>query len=245
MTIRSFLSLTAAISILVLGSAPASADQTAHPTLTLAKPNGQSDFSIRLNDFFTDSDRAALQDNLTAVSSQLSNNLLRAQELGFGTDPKSARIPPKPLPFLLFHVGLKELQNFDPGKETSDLLIFTNQLLFPVEIKGKVTSSVTVRFLGKQDKADRSDKETGWRITRWGRPKLIHQLTEILPPDTQGFLVSIPSLNRKFLAYVKDADLKLVPVAPRPPFKETAAVSAKKVFLDLVPEANTVDGSPR
>ncbi|HMS82250.1 MAG TPA: hypothetical protein PKD12_01195 [Nitrospira sp.] len=245
MTTRAVLSLAAAISLFVLSGTTAIADQTAPPTVTIKKPHGEFDFMRLPNDFFTDGTQALLQDNFKAVSSQFSSNLPRAQELGFGTDPTSARIPPRALPFLLFHVGLKDLQDFSPSKEISDLLTFTNQVLLPVEVDGKITSSVTFRFLGNQVKTGQRDKETGWRVTRWGRPKLIRQLTERLPPGTLGILVSIPALNRTFGGYVEGADLKLVPLVSPHPANDKTPVSAKEVLLGLVHEAKSVDGSPR
>jgi hypothetical protein len=250
MTIRSFLSLTAAISIIVLSSTNIIAEQIAPSITTIKKPRGQLDFSTLLNDFFKNDEGAtykALEQNLKIVSLQLGKNLSRAQELGFGTDPTSAEIPPKALPFFIFHVGLNDLRNFDPGKEPSDLLMFTNQLLFPVKIKGKdkVASSVTVRLLEEHEKMNQKDQETGWRITRWGRPKLINQLTEILPPDKLGILVAIPSLNRKFFGYVDDTELKLVPLVSDYLFTKGIALPAKEAFLKLVPEAKNAGNSPR
>ncbi|TKB67795.1 MAG: hypothetical protein E8D52_10985 [Nitrospira sp.] len=248
MTIRSFLSLTATISIIVLSSTSAIAEPIVQSIPTTQKPNSQLDFNMLLNAFFKADEQAtrlALNQNLEIVSSQLGNNLFRAKELGFGTDPKSARIQPKALPFFIFYVGLKNLREFDPGKETSDLLIFTNQLLFPVEIKNKVESSVTIRLLEEHGEMSKTDQPTGWRITRWGRPKLIKQLTEILPPHTQGILVSIPSLNRNFLGYVDDTDLKLVPLASDYLFTKGRPLPAKEAFLKLTPEANNAGDSPR
>ncbi len=250
MTIRSFLSLTTTISILVLSSSSAIAEQI-DSLATIKKPNSQLDFSKLLNDFFKGDEsatRLALKEGLRIVSSQLGDKdkLSRAQELGFGTDPTSAEIPSKALPFFIYHVGLKDLRNFDSGKETSDLLMFTNQLLFPVHTKDKDNaSSVTVRLLGEHEEMNQKDQETGWRITRWGRPKLINQLTEILPRNTQGILVTIPSLNRKFLGYVADTDLKLVPLVSDYLFTKGIPLPAKEVFLKLVLEAKSVDDRPR
>ncbi len=251
MTIRLFLFLATSISILALPCTNVVAKPIDQPTQTIKQPTGQLDFSNFLNAFFNNNvpaTRQILDLKLEEVTSQLGNNLSRAEELGFGTNPKEATVPNNTLPFLIFHVGLNDLRNFDPSKEASDLLIFTNQLLFPVEIKNKVASSVTVRLFETHNKSNQKDQATGWQISRWGLPKLIGHLDRLmkkLPPETLGILVSIPSLNYNFLGYVEDADLKLVRLAPDQSSKEIAPLPAKKVFLDLVQEAKSVDGSPR
>lgn len=251
MTVRSFLCLTTAISILALACTnvfAAQIDQYIPPNKT---PKGQLDFTNLLNVFFKDDElatRQVLDQRLATVSSQLETNLLRAQELGFGTNPKEVKIPHNAIPFLMFHVGLNDLCNFGPDKEASDLLMFTNQLLFPVEIRNKVSSSVTVRLPGANKGLTQQDQETDWSITRWGLPKLIRQLDELakgLPPETLRILVSIPSLNRSFLGYLDGANLKLVPLGLDHLTEAQKPLSAKEVFLGLVQEAKHVNGNPR
>ena len=240
--------------MIVIASSPVlfafpSAGQTPAAQIYQSAPatnKAASRFSLKLNTAFKNEPKIFqqdAQDNLDIVWSLFGENLSRAQELGFGTDPKATKV--SPIPFLILHVGLKDLRGFTPDKDVSDLLIFTNQLLFPIEINNKVTSSITLRLLETQKKTDHGNKETGLRLARWGLPRLIKQLTAELPPDTLGFLVSIPSLNRKFLGYDDSADLKLVPLASDRLFQAGKPLPAKEVFLRLVEEAKSGDESPR
>lgn len=249
MTIRVILSLIAGLCTTGPLSTYSTAAQTDRSMTSTKKSGGQFDLNIFLNNFFQGGEKAtrqALQQNLDIITTQLGKET-RAQELGFGTDPRSAKIPPETAPFLVFHVGLKSLRAFAHDKEVSDLLTFTNQLIFPVAIKGKVASSVTVRLLETQE-MNRTNREHGWRITRWGLPKLIHQLNEMKeksPTDSLAILVSIPALNRNFLGYEDATDIKFVPLESDPLFKKGEAISAKQVLLTLAQEAKRMDDRPR
>lgn len=148
--------------------------------------------------------------------------------------------------FPIFEVSLNDLRDFAPGKEANKLLSDTCQLLIPIEVDKEVRTSVTIRFIpGTQGEGDKKENGVGWRLTRWGLPKLIGQLTEKLPPKTRGILVSIPALNRNFLGYKDETDIKLVPLVPDRLFEKGTPLSAKEVFLRLVPEAESVDDGPR
>lgn len=174
-----------------------------------------------------------------------------AQELGFTTGTEGARLRQDAFP--IYEVGLKDLRDFTPEKGANNLLTDTHQLLFPVEVKSEVKSSVTVRSTTNQTQGiGQTDRTKEWRPTRWGLPKLIVHLTteqkrlnERLP-GLKGFrLVSIPSLNRNFLGYEDNADLKLVPLVSDHLFTAGKPLSTREVFLSLIPEAKSVDGSPR
>jgi hypothetical protein len=236
---------------LLAGSSDVLAAQIDQGPATTKKSDGQlKTFVSTINAAFKNGNEVVQQDlqkNLNIVSSLLAKDLAHAQELGFGTDPKGAKISPNVPPFLIFHVSLRDLRDFTPDKESSDLLAFTNQLLFRVEINNKVTSSLTLRLLGAE-KQDHKNKELGLRVTRWGQPKLVDQLdklTKKLPPNTEVALVAIPSLNRNFLGYHDGTDLKLVALFSDQIFEAGKPLSANKVFLILVQEARDVDGSPR
>ncbi len=174
-----------------------------------------------------------------------------AQELGFTTGTEGAMLRQDAFP--IYEVSLKDLRAFTPEKEVNALLTDTHQLLFPIEVKNEVKSSVTVRpVANRREKIGQTDQKKEWHPARWGLPKLIKQLTteqkrlnEKLP-GLKGFrLVSIPALNRNFLGYEDNADLKLVPLASDRPFTAGKSLSIREVFLSLIHEAKSVSGSPR
>jgi hypothetical protein len=193
------------------------------------------------------------------LQSFIENNKELAQELGFqiGQDKRVEDIikDTKKLldnAFPVFEIHLDDLQNFSPGSDPRHLLLFTNQLLFPIRDNQNVQSSLTIRFtLNKQSKMD--DKQPGltWRPTRWGQKKLISLLTETqreqLATRKPGFLVSIPSLNRDFLGYTDNLGIKLVPLTDDRllNLKQGKSVPAEKVLETLVEEARSLDDRPR
>lgn len=170
-----------------------------------------------------------------------------AKELGFDTGIKDAKV--RKTPFPMFEVGLNDLRNFALGKEVNNLLSFTHQLLFPVEVDNQVKSSVTIRFVhDTPGETEQKEKETGWRLTRWGLPNLIRQLTkehDRLKTQKPGFLVSIPALNRTFLGYEDNTVIKLIPLTNDYLFKAGKSYLAQDVFEWLSAEAESVDDSPR
>lgn len=174
-----------------------------------------------------------------------------AQELGFTTGTAGAKLRQDAFP--IYEVRLKDLQGFTPDKDASKLLVNTHQLLFPIEVKNEVRSSVTVRSTINRTKGiEQADQKASWHPTRWGLPKLIVQLTteqkrlKEKASDLNDFrLVFIPALNRNFLSYKDNADLQLVPLVSDPPLMVGEPLSAKDVFLRLIPEAKSVGDRPR
>ncbi|CUS37105.1 exported hypothetical protein [Candidatus Nitrospira nitrosa] len=175
-----------------------------------------------------------------------------AQELGFTTGTAGAKLRQDAFP--IYEVRLEDIQNFTPNKDAKKLLVRTPQLLFPIEVQNEVRSSITVRSTINQPRGieQTADQETRWRPTRWGLPKLIARLTterkrlDDKISRLKGFrLVSIPALNRNFLGYEDNADLKLVPLVSDHLFTAGKPLSTREVFLSLIPEAKSVDGSPR
>jgi hypothetical protein len=179
-----------------------------------------------------------------------------AQQLGFKLDDqidisRAAEFLRNAFP--IFEVSLKNLRDFAAGKDVNSLLFDTCQRLIPIQVDKEVKSSVTIRLVpGTQGEVGQKEKEAGWRPTRWGLPRLTDQLTrtqkrlQAKNPGLQGFrLVSIPSLNRNFLGYEEDTDLKFVPLVPDRLFKNEEPLSANEVFLSLSQEAQKVDDLPR
>lgn len=169
-----------------------------------------------------------------------------AKELGFDTDIDRAVV--RQTAFPIFEVSLNDLRHFAPDTQVTNLLTYTYQLLFPVEVDERVKSSITVRFVpdtSDEGEMEKTEKQTGWRLARWGLPNLIRKLTAQLPSGQQGFLLVIPALNRYFLGYTDNSDLKLIPLASDRPFQEGKSWSTKEVFLRLASEAENVDDRPR
>jgi hypothetical protein len=171
-----------------------------------------------------------------------------ARELGFKNGTEGASLGKDAFP--IYEVSLRDLRSFTADKDVNNLLVDTHQILFPIEVNGEVSASVTVRSAIKRTEGtEQVDQEELWRPTRWGLYNLITQLTterKRLNNDTAGLkdfrLVSIPALNRNFLGYEDGTDIKLVSLVPQ---KHLEPFPAKQVFLDLVPEAKSVDGRPR
>lgn len=154
--------------------------------------------------------------------------------------------------FPIFEVNLKDIRDLASGKKDANSLLFDScQRLIPIQVGEEVKSSVTIRLIpGTQGES--GQKEVSWRPTRWGLYKLTRQLTEAQKhlkektPGLQDFrLVSIPSLNRNFLGYKDDTEIKLVPLFPDRLFKADAPLSADEVFLGLAQEAKSTGARPR
>lgn len=174
-----------------------------------------------------------------------------AKKIGFeaGTDGASVRQDPFPIS----EVSLRKLRDFTSDHEIISLLIDTHHVLFPIEVKNEVRSSITVRAVVTQGEGtEHLGQKQIWHPTGWGLPKLITRLTakrKQLHNDTPGLkgfrLVSIPALNRHFLGYEDGTDFKLAPLFSDDLFKEEKPLLAKEAFLRLVHEAKIVDDRPR
>lgn len=154
----------------------------------------------------------------------------------------------------IFHVSLRDLRDFAPGQTERNLLIDTQQLLFPVRVGNDARFSVTVRAIISHTKetSEHQAQRISWRPTKWGLPNLTQHLRsqqKCVKNSSSNFkefsLVSIPSLNRNFLAYEDNGEIKLIPLVPDQGCEPGKPLSANKVFLDLVREAKSVDESPR
>lgn len=153
----------------------------------------------------------------------------------------------------VFHVRLKDLRDFAPGQGERNLLIDTQQLLFPVKIGNDNKFSIAVQSVPrKNEPLDHQARAISWRPTKWGLPNLTRRLStqqnclRDRRPDAKEYsLVSIPALNRKFLAYEDHGGVKLIPLVSGEKCATGEPLSANKVFLDLVQEAKSVGDSPR
>ena len=181
-----------------------------------------------------------------------------AQKLGFRTDKDSIEnilqgASLGDYAFPVFEIHRNDLRTFSPGTDAKQLLLYTNQLLWPIKDADKeVQSSLTIRFISnEQGGIEQKTAGTTWRPIRWGQRNLIHQLaTEQDRLDKQkkdfiGFLAKVPALNRNFLGYMDNTAIKFVPLVTDRLFKKGESLSAEYVFEMLSDEANGVDDSPR
>jgi hypothetical protein len=194
-----------------------------------------------------DAQRVADDSLRTILPDLLAEDKEHAQQLGFEKNSPRQDIALLPNVFPIFEVGLNQLRGFAPNTNSKTLLTYANQLLLPIGRNKQVQSSVTVRFIPSgSNGVDQQTKNDGWRPARWGRPHLIRRLTEEQAHlKAQGFLVSIPSLNRNFLGYEDDSVVKLIPLANDYLFEAGESYLAHDVFKQLAQEAESMDGSPR
>jgi hypothetical protein len=153
----------------------------------------------------------------------------------------------------VFHVRLKDLRDFAPGQAERNLLIDTQQLLFPVKIGNDDKFSIAVQSVPrKNEPLEYQARAISWRPTKWGLPNLTRRLStqqkcsKDRRLDAKEYsLVSIPALNRNFLGYQDNGEIKLIPLTSGQDCMTGAALSVKDVFLGLIEEAKKVGDSPR
>ena len=202
----------------------------------------------------TEGAQHAAKEGVQILLQLLKDDPSRAEELGF-TDTSflkvedSAELLIFAHTFRLYTVSLNDLHAYVPNTHEENLLSDTQQLLISIEVNKQVMSSMTIRFVRDgQGGVEQKGRGASWRPTQWGSPNLIQQLAaklRKLAPQRPGFLVSIPSLNRKFLGYKDDTVIKLVPLATDYLFTEGKPYPAQIIFERLSEEAKRADDSPR
>nr|WP_281721999.1 hypothetical protein [Nitrosomonas nitrosa] len=188
---------------------------------------------------------------LEAKAEPPTGELTHAKELGFNTGLKGATVRETPFPIL--EVELNDLRDFAPSKESTIPLVFTNQLLFPVEVNNQVKSSITLRYTPNiPGKTEQKENKVGWQLARWGQRNLIQLLTKEearlvsqKPTAQSRFLLKIPALNRVFLGYDDKGVIRLIPLVNDHIFTIGESYSAHDVFKWLSAEAKNMDDSPR
>lgn len=165
------------------------------------------------------------------------------KEMGFESSKEiySATID---TPIVDFFIRLDQLRKYNPGDKADELLIPTEQLIYPVLANGQVRSSITL-----------SKTDGKWQAVSYGSPTFIATVTKTLKENMKEsklnysdyFVVRIPSLNFYFLGYRWEGELFLVPLIDdvRLGFKSGASITAKKVLASLLPEAKALDELPR
>jgi hypothetical protein len=134
---------------------------------------------------------------------------------------------------------LDRLKTFTPGSVVFDALLPTNRILwlvyYPGPGKGKsVVSSVQL-----------TQTPVGWETARMGDGEYARHLwatyvgKEHRPKN--AILVQVPSLGVDFIAFVKNGDLQLQPIAPATGYKFDDT-SAKSMLLKLAAKAAMHNG---
>jgi hypothetical protein len=155
-----------------------------------------------------------------------------AEELGF--DPNTAGSDGAELdkhsPLRVFVVDLNDLRQFKSGNDPEKLLKNPNITIYPITIRGKVRSSVTVELSVTNQK---------WSAIAWGAPDLIRGLTNNRKPESR--VVYIPALNLYFVGGYENMQLVLTPIRDLRKFKLKAGVwvPARDVFSRLLPAAKS------
>ena len=165
------------------------------------------------------------------------------KRMGF-EDPEEVRTATLGAPLQDFIVRLDKLKEYAPGGRLDELLTATDQVIYPVLVKGQVRSSITV-----------SKTEGSWRAVSFGGPNFIKLISGTLEENTKATrldssayqVVRIPSVNLLFLGFRLNNELMFVPVTDndRLKFRAGAGMKAENVFSAILPEARAHDGLPR
>ena len=164
------------------------------------------------------------------------------KQMGFES-PEEVRMAKLGQPLRDFMVRLDQLKEYQPGSDPNALLSGGNQAMYPLFIKKKVRSSITI--------GERSGK---WKAVSFGGANFIKLLNNILTKSVEAtglslssyFIVRVPALNLSFLGYRIDNKLMLVPLLDEPQFNFKAGVSmpADTVFKTILPAAREHNGLP-
>ncbi|MGC4001245.1 MAG: hypothetical protein QM767_28805 [Anaeromyxobacter sp.] len=140
-------------------------------------------------------------------------------------------------------VRLDELSAFQAGGDPMKLLHDAREALYPVEVDGKVRSSVTV-----------AATEKGWTARAFGAPNRTQLVTQARAraaevaavPPTGTALVEVPAMKLVFIGFLKDGALWLAPVLDNPSFgfKANEPVKADEVFKKLAPASKAFRDAP-
>jgi hypothetical protein len=136
-------------------------------------------------------------------------------------------------PLHLYNVPLVQLQQFQHGDDPNNLLADTGRVIFPLTVKGRFKSSLTV--------VESSLSVKGWkgsRVTRKGFPRLIGEI-EKLKTSSSSFIVSIVPLGLVFLGDHKAGRLVMTVIDENPYLELKAGdeYDAAEIFGKIVPYA--------
>ena len=165
------------------------------------------------------------------------------KRMGF-EDPEEVRTATLGAPLQDFIVRLDKLKEYAPGGRLDELLSATDQVIYPVLVKGQVRSSITVSKTGGS-----------WQAISFGGPNFMKLILGTLAENTKATrldssayqVVRIPSVNLLFLGFRLNNELMFVPVTDndRLKFRAGAGMKAENVFSAILPEAKAHNGLPR
>jgi hypothetical protein len=158
------------------------------------------------------------------------------RQLGFDS-PDEVKQAQLGTPIHIFMVRLDKLKTFGAREKADGLLSETNEVLYPVEVSGRIRTGLKMRMV-----------DGAWRLSSFGASaktqalgaasKRAFALSKVKPSEQVA--VSVPALQLYFMGY-HDArgDLMLVPAADDARYKLKAgqAESAQRVFARLAPFA--------
>lgn len=165
------------------------------------------------------------------------------KRMGF-EDPEEVRTATLGAPLQDFIVRLDKLRSYALGDRLDELLTATDQVIYPVLVKGQVRSSITISKSGEN-----------WKAVSFGGPNFIKLISNTREENTKTTrldfsayqVVRVPSLNLFFLGFRLNNELMFVPVTDnaRLKFRAGASMKAENVFSAIVPEARAHNGLPR
>jgi len=147
-------------------------------------------------------------------------------------------------PLSVYMVELGDLRAYQGGSDPNKLLKPIDKVIYPVNVKDEVRSSIVLQK-GKE----------GWKASDFGGANFARLVTRARDesakatglPATGYFVVQVPSLNAYFLGYHQNDKLMLVSLADDPALnlRAGAPLPAEQVFGDLVPFAQKYNGLPQ
>ena len=165
------------------------------------------------------------------------------RQMGFES-PEEVHSATLGTPIQDFMVRLDRLKKYEPGSKPYELLTATSQVIYPVLVKDKVRSSITI-----------SKTKESWQAVSFGGPNFVKLVSSTLMESSKVtgldyssyFIVRVPSLNLFFLGFRSNNELMLVPLMDdtRLKFKAGVSMKAERVFSTILPDAKAHDGLPR
>ena len=142
-----------------------------------------------------------------------------------------------------YMVRLDTLKEYKVGSKADTLLTKTNQFIYPVLVKEKVRSSITI-----------SKSKEQWKAVSFGGSNFVKLVSRRLKDSSKAtgldissyFSVRVPALNLFFIGYRTKRGLMLIPLMDdtRLKFKAGESMKAEKVFSAILPAAKAHSGLP-
>ena len=164
------------------------------------------------------------------------------RQMGFES-PKEIQYAVLGTPMEDYMVRLDTLKEYKPGSNPNKLLMKTDQFIYPVLVKKKVRSSITISKIKEK-----------WKAVSFGGSNFIQLVSKRLKDSSKAtgldissyFSVRVPALNIFFIGYNTKRGLMLIPLMDdrRLKFKAGIGMNAEKVFSTILPDAKAHNGLP-